>query len=393
VTRNQQFILVLAGMLLTGTASMKAASAWQETAKGKQSEHQARKHIPIEQTESAPTGPVRNSLTMKPGREFAADSYVHRRLPDNAEIDPHSAGYVRELLRQIKTFYGVANVNIYEYSPPIYIVAANQPTVRVKAWDRNDTKWAFPPLQEQWQSVPLPETFLASPGTDQEAVVYQPSTGRYWEFWQMQKTGAKATNSEGRVVDEWGARWGGHINDLAHSPGFFPPTPEGFKFGTSATGLCLLAGLMTIEEQQHGVINHALHIAVVEALHSRWSQPAQRSDGQITLAQNPEAIPEGITFRLPASLDLDALDMDPYARTIARAVQKYGLVVRDRSGAVVLYAENPANRYAQDPYTKAGGILRCPGGVYGSSCWPNSNGRLRGFPWNKLQVLKSRMAQ
>ncbi len=385
MARNQQFILPLIGMLLVSFALMRVAPAQQNKTKGQPEK--------VRRTEPASTVPMGSSLTMKPGREFAANSYVHRRLPDNAEIDPHSAGYVRELLRQIKTFYGVANVNIHEYSPPVYLVAANQPTVRVKAWDRNDPKWAFPPLQEQWRNVPLPETFLASPGTDQEAIVYQPATGRYWEFWQMQKTGAKATNSAGRSVDEWGARWGGRIEDLAHSPGFFPPTPEGFKFGTTATSLCLLAGLMTIEEQQRGVINHALHIAVVEALSSRWSQPAQRSDGQVTLAQNPEAIPEGATFRLPASLNLDALDMDPYARMIARAVQKYGLVVRDKSGAVVLYAENPANRYAQDPYTKAGGILHCPSGVDGSSCWPNSNGRLRGFPWEKLQVLKSRMAQ
>lgn len=405
MTSTQRFSLLLTGMLLLSTALIGRAPAQQSKAKSQtktadqtktegEPEKAVRKKAvrKAKRADPALSTPAGNSLTMKPGREFAADSYVHRRLPDNAEIDPHSAGYVRDLLRQIKTFYGVVNVNTHEFTPPVYLVSANQPTMRVKAWDRNDPKWAFPPLQEQWRNVPLPETFLASPGTDQEAVVYQPSTGRYWEFWQMQKTGAKVLNSAGQSVDEWGARWGGRIDDLAHSPGYFPPTPEGFKYGTTATGLCLLAGLVTIEEQQRGVINHALHIAVVEALNSRWSPPAQRSDGQITLAQNPEAIPEGATFRFPASLSLDALDMDPYARMIARAVQKYGLVVRDRSGGVTLYAENPANRYAQDPYTKAGGILNRAGGVYGPSCWPNSNGRLRGFPWDKLQVLKSRPA-
>lgn len=56
------------------------------------------------------------------------------------------------------------------------------------------------------------------------------------------------------------------------------------------------------------------------------------------------------------------MDMDPYARMVARAVQTYGMVLRDKAGAVVLYAENPANRYAEDPYTKTDGILGCPNG-------------------------------
>lgn len=35
---------------------------------------------------------------------------------------------------------------------------------------------------------------------------------------------------------------------------------------------------------------------------------------------------------------------------IARAVQKYGMVLRDRSGSVWFYAENPAGRYTVDRY-------------------------------------------
>jgi hypothetical protein len=36
---------------------------------------------------------------------------------------------------------------------------------------------------------------------------------------------------------------------------------DGRKFGTAATSLALLAGLIIIAEQQKGEINHALHIA------------------------------------------------------------------------------------------------------------------------------------
>lgn len=326
------------------------------------------------------------SLILTPGREFAADSYVHKPLPADAPLDPHSAEYVADLLRQIKQFYGTVNVNYHNYAPPIYQVGPDQPTVRVRAHDRKKPEWKFPPLQALWEAVPLPDDFQASPGTDQEAVVYQPSTGRYWEFWQMQKTGEKTRDSAGREVDEWGARWGGRIDNLATSPGYVPTTKEGYKFGTTATSLPLLAGLLTIDEQLRGEVNHALHMALVETLAWQyWSHPAQRSDGHISPEKNPYAIPEGATFRLPADLDLDKIAMDPYARMIAKAVQKYGLVVRDKAGATVLYAENPAGRYAVDPYTW---IFR--GRKPEEKSFP-AYARLKSFPWDKLQMLKPQM--
>ena len=323
------------------------------------------------------------SLVLTPGREFAADSYVHKPLAADAPLEEHSAEYVAEFRRQIRTYYGNANINTHDYTPPVFLVGRDQPTVRVRAFDNKKPSWTFKPLQDLWQHVPLPDDCKSSPGTDMEAVVYQPATGRYWEFWQMQKTGARIRDSSGREVDEWGARWGGFIPDLKQSPGYYPPTREGYKFGTAATSLPLLAGLITIDEQLRGEVDHALHIALVDTL--RWdyySRPAQRSDGHVPPEKNSYAIPEGAVFRLPAGLDLGKLPMEPYARMIAKAVQKHGMVVRDKAGAVTLYAENPAGRYAVDPYPW---IFRSstPGGkpipAYAV---------LRSFPWDKLQMLK-----
>jgi hypothetical protein len=146
---------------------------------------------------------------------------------------------------------------------------------------------------------------------------------------------------------------------------------------------------MTIEEQKAGVINHAVHFALPETRAGVWAFPAQRCDGQINTV---DAIPEGATFRLPANLDLNAISMDPYARMIARAVQKYGMVLRDRSGSVCFYAENPAGRYTVDPYFGPNGILQCPNGVFQWSCAADGNNRLRGFPWDKLQALQTQLS-
>jgi hypothetical protein len=326
------------------------------------------------------------SITVRPGKEFDESSYVHRPLRDDAALDPRSDLWVAELLRQVKQYYGTLGVNIDKFAPPIYLVTADQPLVNV----RPNVSWApgghNAQLAEQLQGIPLPDGFAPSAGSDREAVIYQPSTHRYWELWGAELTDSEVTDSAGRSVREWRAKWGGRIDDLRDNPGFFPTKPNGYKFGTAATGLPFLAGTMTIEEQRSGQIDHPLHIAVVRARAGAWSLPAQRSDG---VDQRDDAIPEGITFRLPAGLNLDELGLDPYGLMIAKAVQKYGMVVRDQAGAVVLVAENPNGRYAIHPYWGPDGILRCPGGLYTPSCAANTSARLRGFPLHKLQALQA----
>jgi hypothetical protein len=337
------------------------------------------------------------SLTIKPGREFSADSYVHKPLTNDASLDPQSRSYVANIQRQIKKYYGHADVNVDGGSPPIYIVPTDQPTVRVKYVDWDNPAATVPPLQSQWMAVPLPDGFQPSPGDDLEAVVYQPSSGKMWEFWAMKKTGTRVTDSKGHEVDEWGAKWGGRMDNIATNPGYWVTTPDGYKFGTTASGIPFLAGLITIDELQRGAIDHIVGFALPETLGERWSYPAQRTDGS---TYGADAIPQGAIFRLPASLNLDAMDMDPFARMIAKAVQKHGMILWDISGVVGFRAENPANKYPDGhPFLKEGGILRCPAGadvpdpnnqvIY--QCWPPE--RLQGFPWDKLQALKTRIAK
>jgi hypothetical protein len=124
----------------------------------------------------------------------------------------------------------------------------------------------------------------------------------------------------------------------------------GYKFGVTASGIPFLAGLLTVDELRRGAIDHILGLALPETLAGRWSYPAQRTDGE---SHSADAIPEGTIFRLPANLDLDAVTMDPFARMIAKAVQKHGMIIWDISGVVCFRAENPANRYPEGhPYAK-----------------------------------------
>jgi hypothetical protein len=343
------------------------------------------------------------SITIQPGRDFAADSYVHQPLGPNAPLHPKSAIWVADLIRQINhpNYYGIAGVNTHHHTPPIYIVGPDTPTVHIKAiWQKElgpvEPDW-HAVIQNDFLAVPLPADFYPALGDDLEAVVCQPSTGQYWEFIGLRKTGARVRNSAGVEVEEWGTYWGGKIDNLATNSGYYEPRPDGTLAGRQATGLPDLAGILTIEEQRAGIVNHALHLAIPEASSQYFVYPAQRTDGAFA---RRDAIPEGALFQLPANLNLDAIDMDPYARMLAKAVQKYGLYISDTGGAVVFRAENPAGRYAVDPYYGEGGIMRCPENYTADNapqeCWPAGTvkggiGRLRGFPWNKLQALKPKL--
>ncbi len=145
---------------------------------------------------------------------------------------------------------------------------------------------------------------------------------------------------------------------------------------------------MTVQEQQRGVIDHVLGLAIPETAANKWTFPAQRTDGSSTA---PDAIPEGTMFRLPATLDRDRMRMDSYARMIARAVQKHGMIVWDTSGGVGFRAENPAGNYplSANPYYRAGGSLRCPPHTNPDNppAQCASSNRLASFPWDKLQAI------
>jgi serralysin len=324
------------------------------------------------------------SLIMTPGVEFSANSDIFQPLPNDAMVDPHSTAWVGTLLQGIAASSYGASVNIEQYSPPIFIVGANQPTVQILAsrpWDPTFASWGAGPLGAQLSAVPLPSDFKPSAGTDHEAIIFQPSTGKYWEVWSAALTGATTTDSAGNVVPQWEAGWGGYISNLATNSGSFNG-----GFGTAASGLPLMAGLMTIAEQQAGVINHSIHISIPQALANVFVGAAQRTDGA---SSDPNAIPEGATFRLPADLNLNSMVMDPYTRMIATAVQKYGMVVSDTNGSGVdFYAENPDGRYAVDPYYGPNGILHTTStDPNNPTNWGAATALLAAFPWNQLEAV------
>jgi hypothetical protein len=289
---------------------------------------------------------------------FSPTSFWNAPLAAVAPLDPNSQAYVNELLRQVQT-YGTW-MDTYQYSVPVYVVGPNQATQHVTL------DVYAPDLQAEFDAVPIPSTAQAAAGTDEHMTVWQPSTDKLWEFWHMQQES-----------DGWHARWGGEMDNVSTSPGYFTHSGITNDWGATATGLPLLGGLVTEADLQRGYINHALAISIVETEPNCWSWPAQRTDGAYTTT-GITPIPEGARFRLNPTINVASLDLPPLDTMLAQAAQTYGIVVRDKGGAVSFYGEDPKT-------------------IPGTNPWPAEfentyvSTILARFPWSDLQTLQTQM--
>ena len=235
----------------------------------------------------------------------------------------------------------------------------------------NPTLWWRRSLQKAFAAVPIPPGARPARGPDAHMTIWQPSTDRLWEFFQMR-----------REPDGWHAAWGGAIEHVSHSPGYYAASswPGALTaWGASATSLPVAGGLITIADLRSGVIDHALSIALPAPRAGVYTWPAQRADG----TGGPDTIPEGARLRLDPHLDLNGLNLPPLTRMIADAAQRYGIVVRDQTHyGISLYAEDP---------TQFGGT-KLYYGMHGFFDGMTPQQLLARFPWRDLQVLKLQLS-
>lgn len=294
--------------------------------------------------------------------EYAATSVWSAPVAPAASLDPSSSALVGRLVQMVDEeeakHYGPW-INTTAWSVPVYSVPAGQPRVPVTL--DVSRPYAASLKATLAAGVPIPSDAHPARGTDQTLVVWQPSTQTLWEFWRAR-----------RLADGWHARWGGVMTHVSQNPGYF--TGQDQIWGATATSLASTGGLITPKELRAGVINHALAMALPVIRARQWAWPAQRTDGQDFSA---DSIPEGAHFRLDPSLNLNALHLPRVTLILARAAQRYGIIVRDKAGNVALYAEDPTPT-GMNPYP----LLF--DGEYPSKL-------LARFPWAHLQLLAMRL--
>lgn len=136
-----------------------------------------------------------------------------------------------------------------------------------------------------------------------------------------------------------GARWragSGAIFDLRSNQ----LRPAGWT-SADAGGLPILPGLARYDEVARGTIAHALRFTAPRTRNA-YVYPARHfasSDG------NPDLPPMGLRIRLKRSADVSGLE--PQARIVARALQRYGALLAD-NGSPWFFSGAPDRRWDND---------------------------------------------
>lgn len=303
-----------------------------------------------------------------PDNGFSAAGPWNTPLPADVPLAPNSQAIVNNLVQDKQNNSGLWAINTDTYSAPVYTVGPDTPVQQWTYSDCQNMPQLAPVIAGSLAAVPTPPGMLVSQGTDESVAIYQPATDTYWDFWRAQQDAS----------GHWSACWGGEIEHYSTNPGIFDN-----PLGASATGLPLGASLIRVDELRRGRIDHAINLETVRTQAGCFSWPATRDDGNTPGADIPC---EGQRFRLDPAFDVNTL-IDPAARTIARAMQQYGLILTDKAGAVVTQAEDPrpfeATDGGIDPYNQ----LFDP---TGTGLLPESLTRylvMAQIPLNRLQAL------
>jgi hypothetical protein len=277
-------------------------------------------------------------------RELTAARPFARPIPPGAEVDPNSDRYINALAETVSS-RGIF-LTVGRWSVPVYYAHKSTPRRNV----RLTASWAG----AEWMlRAPIPRRAAPDPAGDGHMTVLEPSTGCEFDFFRARK-----------VDGSWYADWGNTLR----------PAKKGVyshAYSTRGSGFSNLAGLVWPAELKARKIKHALMFSYPFTSAVGAVAPATETDGQSTRI---DALPEGARLQLDPSLDLGSLRLRPFERTIARALQRYGMYLGDTNGGGVgLYAVSPQG-YSSNPYA----------GLLPSDPYP----QLRNIPIDRFRVIK-----
>jgi hypothetical protein len=244
-------------------------------------------------------------------------------------IDINSAGFMNEISKLGLPLSSDPD----QYAIPVYEFNATTPRQTVKlsgyfssydAGDNSRKGYGFAPTIT---GVPIPENALQSAGSDGQIVIWDPVSGVEYSFWQFARdAGGNYTATNGYRYHTGSGYYGRFADGLA---------------GRGA-GTPYFAGLVRKWEIDQGRIDHALAFAY-DSPSGEFRYPASKSDGGNFGGTSGTDLPEGARIQLDPTMteaDFNALGLSPAAKTIARALQSYGMYVIDHSGSSKIYLED-----------------------------------------------------
>jgi hypothetical protein len=242
---------------------------------------------------------------------FSATSPFNTKIPADVEIDKNSPLMVKRLMREYEEM-GML-IAVKGYTVNVYFAGAETPRYDVTLL----ATWA---PKRKLLDVPIPEYVTPDRLTDGSVAIIDTVTGCEYDFWVFKII-------EGRYY----AAWGNSIS--IHGSGSYSK-----GYSARGSGFALTAGVIWPQELESGKIEHALIFSYSTPRAGGPVWPATESDGFSDLLED---LPEGALVQLNPDLDLDTLDLTDYEKTIAKALQEYGMYCADSGGGIQLYVVNP----------------------------------------------------
>jgi hypothetical protein len=202
-------------------------------------------------------------------------------------------------------------INSHEWSHPVYLASASDPTVNLYENSKLVDGNVHCPANAQ-PALPLPPT------TDAHLHIVEPAHHFLDEMWEASK-----------VSDGWNSQaW-------AKTDLYGPGVGQGGvrAYGGSAIGGLIRAGELKAE------IRHVLAFAIDQSQQKdSWVWPATTND-QAAAGNYTGHLPMGQLVGIPPGLDLCTLGLSTAGLVFARALQDYGAYLVDSSGGLAFYAE------------------------------------------------------
>ncbi len=298
----------------------------------------------IQNTEM-PQGLGQSQIEERPlQRPFAPQSFWNQPIAADTSADTESDRLVK-LLAEWSGNQGF-HINLHEWTIPVFEADANtlRQIVRRKI-ERCNHAQGFVEASRPYlhpdhprghhpsvsAGIPVPPKAQTDGQGDAHLCVIDRDAGIAYDMWQAEvdNDGNWATNSavayriDGNGVFDPNDFAEMHNDESVHLYG-----------PCRASGVPILAGLITHAEIEAGWIPHKLAFACECPALQEFVFPAMWTDGWL-----PGGVPEGSLLQLDPGLDLDSFSLSPAAKAIAKALQVYGAVLVDYSGGVTLYGE------------------------------------------------------
>jgi hypothetical protein len=269
---------------------------------------------------------LRSTSAERALRAFEPNSWWNTPLPDHTPLEPRAKevlDYLRTGPDSARGCLVLGGAGESPWGVPMYWSTPSDPTYRVKSTGRR-------PLPPEFSALRIPRDARVADNADGSIVVYD-LTKRYVVAMThaVYESAANTWSASGGTVtylDSNGLHVGTGRSD--------DPRNQGSHRGNNGATMAV-----SWDQVRAGQIRHVLKVAAGPPLGESHVFPMVGSDGQLQ-GSGVTVIPQGLRLRIKSSVDLEALNLNPQALVIARALQRYGMYIGDSGGVTGLKLED-----------------------------------------------------